>query len=115
MEASADLMAFKRVTMLRITWVFCSEMKMLQVLAEGLEGRDEIRRKKYSEKRDICELTGSSVWSPLLLLATYKEYFRHAVCFIILCENISNICKRIICLLLCSRSACVILCRRGIC
>ena len=56
--------------MLRIMWVFCSEMKMLQVLAEGLQGRDEIRRKKYSKKRDICELTGSSVWSPLLLLAT---------------------------------------------
>ena len=55
-EASADLMAFKRVTMLRIMWVFCSEMKMLQVLAEGLQGRDEIRRKKYSKKRDICEL-----------------------------------------------------------
>ena len=42
-EASADWMAFKRVTMLRIMWVFCSEMKMLQVLAEGLQGRDEVR------------------------------------------------------------------------
>ena len=40
---SADWMAFKRVTMLRIMWVFRSEMKMLQVLAEGLQGRDEVR------------------------------------------------------------------------